>query len=47
MEVIFDNDNEVIVVLPAAYKEEVKGLCGNYDDFADNDFDVNGMVRTK
>ena len=44
MRIIFDNDQSVDVVVPDIFKNDVFGLCGNYDGIEDNDFVVEGKV---
>lgn len=44
LRVIFDNDQSVDVVVPDIFKNDVFGLCGNFDGIEDNDFVVEGKV---
>merc|ERR1712096_555671 len=45
--IIFDNDQSVDVVVPDIFKNDVFGLCGNYDGIEDNDFVVEGKSFTE
>ena len=46
-EIIFDNNQEVIVILPNSYmNENMDGLCGNFDGNSDNEFSFYGSVSS-